>query len=199
MLEGCSDVQFLEVTCSYNWQCTAVAALLREELSVMAWNSGDEDLSNFNQDEAVRNIAASLRDNTHLKDLTLIDMDKTSLNHFDELLCDTSSIESIYNSNHTLEVISHDDQLGHNLEQCLLLNRNPDKTKVIRDKILRFYCVGEFAVSPFSCMAVSVLPGVLSQFGRNDKLSAIYRLLQCLPDLCNVSDRESCEHMTASG
>jgi hypothetical protein len=49
-------------------------------------------------------------------------------------------------------------------------------------------------------MVVSVLPEVLSQFGRNDKLSAIYRLLQSIPDLCNVSDRESCEQhiVTAS-
>jgi hypothetical protein len=56
--------------------------------------------------------------------------------------------------------------------------------QVIRKKILRYYFVGEFDVSSLSSMAVSVLPEV-----EVIKLSAIYRLLKCIPDLCNVSDR----------
>jgi hypothetical protein len=61
---------------------------------------------------------------------------------------------------------------------------------VIRDKIRQLYFVGEFDVSPFSDMAVSVLPEVVSHIEGKDKLSAIYRLLQGrLPDLCNPSDR----------
>jgi hypothetical protein len=60
---------------------------------------------------------------------------------------------------------------------------------VIRKKILRYYFVGEFDVSSLSSMAVSVLPEVISQINGKDKLSAIYRLLKCIPDLCNVSDR----------
>jgi hypothetical protein len=60
---------------------------------------------------------------------------------------------------------------------------------VTRNKILQFYFVGEFDLSPFSNMAVSVLPEVLSQIEGTDKLSALYRLLQGIPDLCNVHDR----------
>jgi hypothetical protein len=40
-------------------------------------------------------------------------------------------------------------------------------------------------------MSVSVLPKVLSQIEGRNKLSAMHRLLCCIPDLCNVSDRVS--------
>jgi hypothetical protein len=199
MLEGCSKVEELQVRCRNNSEFTAVAAFIGDPANVLRKLDIDLEHNLGIQDEAVRNIAASLRDNTHLKELKFHEVDVRTLRsygntHFDRLLCDASSIDSIVNSNHVLEVIYHERrEFSPFTEQCMLLNRNPDKNKVIRDKILGFYCVGEFSVSPFSGMAVSVLPKVLSQFGGNCNLSAIYRLLQCIPDLCNVSDRESCE------
>lgn len=113
-------------------------------------------------------------------------------------LCDISSIESIHNSNHTLHRLRVYGTRESTFEmRCLQLNENTDKAKVIRDKILRFYFVGEFDVASFSNMAVSVLPEVMSQikgYWRSegkDIHSAVYRLLKCIPELCNVSERAS--------
>ena len=131
-------------------------------------------------------------------------------NCFEKLLCDAASIERISNSNNTLVEFSYRIcRLNHSLadfgyyhtptiwekrpfvrvRQCLDLNRNEDKAEVTRNKILQFYFVGEFDLSPFSNMAVSVLPEVLSRIEATDKLSALYRLLQGIPNLCNVNDR----------
>jgi hypothetical protein len=83
--------------------------------------------------------------------------------------------------------------------QCLEFNReHHDKAKVIRDKILRFYFVGEFDVSPFVGMPLSVFPRIMSQI-KGDKQSAIYGLLQCIPQLCNVSVRELLQGLAISG
>jgi hypothetical protein len=64
---------------------------------------------------------------------------------------------------------------------------------VIRNKTLLHYFVGEFDVSPFVNIALSVLPEVMSQIEGENKHSAIFRLLRCISDLYNVSDRVCCE------
>jgi hypothetical protein len=79
--------------------------------------------------------------------------------------------------------------LQHLQKQCLERNKKEDKAKVIGNKILRFYFVGEFDISPFSNMALSILPEVVSRIEGDGKRSATYRLLKGIPDLCNVSDR----------
>jgi hypothetical protein len=106
----------------------------------------------------------------------------------DRLLCDVVSIETIENSNHTLENISVS---GHVLspfaKQCLELNKNENKAQVVH-KIRQFYFTGGFDLSPFSNMVASVLPEVVSKIDGKEKLSVIYRLLRCFPDLWNGSD-----------
>jgi hypothetical protein len=168
-------------------------------LSLNARHLEDQDLSNFDRDESIRDIVASLARNTNLKRISLIlDADLLETDIFDssKLLCDVSSFESISNSNHTLEHISlvgpstsRHQKLPKLASVCLWLNRNENKTKVIRDKILQFDFVGEFDVSPLVHMSIPVLPTIMSQIQGNDKHSATYRLLQCIPELCNVSDR----------
>lgn len=75
--------------------------------------------------------------------------------------------------------------------KCLVINENEDKAKVIRDKILLFYFDGDSDPSPFSSMALSVLPEVMSQIRGKNEQSALYRLLRCIPELSNVSSRAS--------
>lgn len=75
----------------------------------------------------------------------------------------------------------------------MALNTNEDKGKAIRDKILCLYFVGEFDVSQFASMPVSVVPEVMSQIEGDGKQSAMYRLLKCLPELRNVGERKSIE------
>ena len=131
------------------------------------------------------------------------------------LLCDTSSIESIRSSNHTLMFFPaaghEDDDSSDNFEgdedddspdnvirdklriinHCLKLSQNTDKNEVIREKIARYYFVGDFDVSPLAKLPVSVVPSVLGMIkGKKlDRQSAILRLLKSIPDLCNVGSR----------
>jgi hypothetical protein len=192
-MEGCSKVGELLVTCHHNWQCIAVAALLQDPANLVSKLS--MKLRSLDPEQVVADISESLVGNTTLKRLNI---DATWLDAgdcFDKLLCDVASIEKISNSNHIIERIFFFGQCtSSKLQQCLLLNENENKNEVTRDKILRFYFVGDFDLSPFSTMAVSVIPEVMSQIQAKDKISAIYRLLKCLPELCNVSGRVSCEH-----
>jgi hypothetical protein len=151
-------------------------------------------------EQALRVISSSLVGNTQLKSVEIrfwtLDLAADCFD-CDKLLCDVTSIDSISNSNHTFENISVVVRFaGHPFstlaKQCFELNKNTDKAKITRDKILRFYFVGEFDVAPFSNMPVSVLPEVMSQkIEGSDKNSAVYRMLQCIPELCNVSERVS--------
>jgi hypothetical protein len=116
----------------------------------------------------------------------------------DKLLCDVTSIKSLTNSNHTIKDISLVDNTSGRLtpstltHKYLLLNQNEGKAKVLRNKILWFYFVGAFDVSPFSGMAVSI-PEIICQIKGKAKRSAVFKLLKCIPELCNVSDRISSE------
>ena len=120
------------------------------------------------------------------------------------LLCDTTSIESICLSNHTLielqpflesevrfDVFSEQEVKFGIIVDSLRLNRNSNKNRVIREKISRYYFVGNFDVSPFVKLPVSVVPSVLGMIkGKKlDRQSAIFRLLKSIPDLGNVGSK----------
>jgi hypothetical protein len=201
VLEGCTRVNVLKMTCKYNSQCTAISALLRNPAYVLNGLEVDffsrTNSSRLDAEQAVRDISTSLVENIFLRTLGI---DGTrNFRHLivfdsDKLLCDISSIESISNSNHTLECIDvFRNTLSTLTEQCLELNKNIDKAKVIRNKTLRFYFTGKFDVSPFVKMPLSVLPEVMGQIEGNGKQSAIFRLLQCMPEMCNASERKSLE------
>ena len=107
-------------------------------------------------------------------------------------LCDASSIIGIRASNHTLEMIECLNDHSPLVEDCLKLNTNASKNTVIKTKIARYYFVRDFDISPFANMPVSVLPEVLSLIRgeiNTDQQSAIFRVLRCIPELCNVSSR----------
>jgi hypothetical protein len=209
MLEGCANVRVLEVKCEHGCQCTAVAALLRDPARVIEELNVDFNPERLDLEQVMRDIAVSLVGNTHLKSLDMVSIG----NHGDDvwdcfddyfghrLLCNASSIWSIISkSNHTLELenISFADFAGRPTEgyrsktlEELNKNDNSDKKEMaIRNKILQFYFVGEFDVSPFDSMHISVLPEVMGQIEGNDKQSALYRLLHCMPELSNVAARK---------
>lgn len=109
------------------------------------------------------------------------------------MLCDVSSIESIRQSNHTLNHLSlivrdydnqyissefaFNDVLADNeddaalfIKRCLKMNQNKNKEKVMQDKILRFYFRGNFDMSPFQSMKFSILPDLLSNINKIDRV-----------------------------
>ena len=207
MLSGCSTCDLLLLLCKTNWHVTALAAMLENPATVVVYlvamvfhtNHVPGDLS-FDYPRAAREITTSLEKNMHLESVyfgpsslspggaflpppaivSQINMD------MEKLLCNISTINDIINSNHGISFLcmGNFDPMGNGnveqLRQCLELNRNEDKAEVIRNKILRFYFVGEYDVSPLAKMSLSVLPEVISQIGGDNKHSAIYRLLRLL-------------------
>ena len=95
--------------------------------------------------------------NGKLKKLCLHYFYNEDMGLMEKPLCDTTSIEHIYNSNHTLEIMENylseraPEFLIHNL---LELNTNKKKEKVIQTKIARYFFIGDFDLSPFLNMNV---------------------------------------------
>ena len=108
------------------------------------------------------------------------------------VLCNKSSADTIYNSNHSLEKIGWDDNfLPDNLVEYLKTNRNKDMRDVARQKIIKDYfsCrtnnIGEFVTKD-----MGVLPHVMSWMGRNNiGHSLLYSLVRSLPDLFDAGSK----------
>lgn len=194
-----SSVKILDVPGKHDWQCTEVAALLRGPAKNVIRELRMGFLHFRNALDQKEDMTTNIALNNYLcfagkrASHQILDLEK--------LLCNSSSLESISNSNHTLECVTLVREglspylLGKRAEKYLEFNRNPDKTKVIHDKIRWFYFVGQFDVSLFLDLPASILPEVMSKIKGKDKLklSAVYRLLQSIPYLCNVSQRLSSE------
>eukprot|EP00956_Cyclotella_meneghiniana_P022856 scaffold43639_cov15-Cyclotella_meneghiniana.AAC.1 len=92
----------------------------------------------------------------------------------------------------TILPFDFDDEDVFTVGDCLSLNENPDKDKVKREKIARYYFVGDFDVSPLARLPMSVVPSILGMIkcDKLDRQSAIFRLLKSFPDLCNVDSTE---------
>jgi hypothetical protein len=137
-------------------------------------------------------IVASLAVNTTLRHLMVVNIQGV-VDQFDNLMCDSSTVEHICNSNHTIEAIyvldDPPDISAHTIE-CLKLNMNENKNKVVQNKIMQYYFAGRFDLAPFVSMPVSVIAAVMScGEGMNNKQTAIFELLRGIPQLCNVSSR----------
>jgi hypothetical protein len=210
IVSACTGVETLWVMCRQDYQCTALAALLRNQTAILQClhvpfphyephpHSGN---SGIDKRLALGNISSSLVGNTKLRYLYFRINDGLATHEFDNILCDSSSLLSIHNSNHTLELNSST-QLTRFTEECLKLNKNANKSKVVQIKIIQYYFLGDFDMTPFASMPLSVLPEVMSLSvgeGMRNKQTSIFELLRHLPDLCNVSSRvDNPEHDTAS-
>ena len=135
-------------------------------------NVGDND---FGQ-KGLRIFASALVNNCSLKTLLLnvvdgaandhtVDIEQSSC-HFKELLCDTSSVNNIYLSNHTLRCFGKIDEmvLVPGDTQCYLdLNSSSeDKGVIAMSKILRHY--SHFKMQPFFEWELKALPLMISWF-----------------------------------
>jgi len=113
---------------------------------------------------------------------------------FSEVLCDTSSVNNTFLSNHRLILENHD-RFTTNLSSLLRLNLGTDKKQVATQKILRHHT--HLDMKPFLEWDLRVLPVAVSWFNRvrddarNDesnvdakKLSSIYQFVRALPIEC---------------
>ena len=105
----------------------------------------------------------------------------------EKLLCDTTSIEHIYNSNHTLEIT----------ENYYLSERSPE---ILTDNLFdlkkgfkqRLPGIISFWILTYLHLSIPLLSRVLAliEGEPTNQYSAIFRLLRTILNLCNVSSRE---------
>lgn len=138
----------------------------------------------------------------------LIDLDmkhNDELNEWDcqdicRVLCDTTCIESIYSSNHTLDVLLlpfyfRGEDILDEIASSLEMNHNEDKAEVARQKILKHHFSGWSStnVHVFTRMPEAVMPFAVGWIGRNNLgYSLMFNVVRDLPHLFDVRNG-SCE------
>jgi hypothetical protein len=196
IVSACSGVKDLEATYIYNSEmsadqfCARLAALLQNPSALLQSLTIYEHEADL--EICLEEFATSLVGNTKLRSLDISAASNyfDPVDAFDNLLCDSSSLTNICSSNHTLNTMEKSCDLSSRTQVCLKLNRNLNKNKVIQNKIMRFYFVGDFDLAPFASMPLSVLVKVMSVGEKTrKKKTAIFELLRGIPELCNVSSR----------
>jgi len=122
------------------------------------------------------------------------------------LLCNKTSIMDTYNSNHTLNFVSDDDEVkfvsnddeeSNELTSYLKLNENKDKADVARQKILQTHFStedGDSKIQEMLDMELEMLPAFIAWMGRSNSdtnwkgenvsgLSTMFNLMRKVPDL----------------
>ena len=148
-------------------------------------------------DDAVATFANALTNNRRLKEFHLPPLSEDSLQAFSKLLCDTTSVNATFLSNHTLSYLG-DEELNENamIRPLLDLNERDDKKEVEMIKILQ--CHDDFDMLPLFEWEFKVLPLVLEWLERASeyempedfdpnieerKLSTIYQFVRGMPVL----------------
>ena len=183
--------------------CEAIAALLRDP----NYNLRSLDLSgNDVHNDGATTLANALLNNTKLRILNLHGnlINQSVVDIFARVLCNTSSINKIYSSNHTFEQLglsSHG--VGYQLDSLLQLNRYTNKSHVAIKKILKYHPsidmepLFEWNMEGNGERDLKALPYVIAWFGRardavagteeggskifRRKLSAIFQFAQDMP------------------
>ena len=186
--------------------CTEIAKLLSDSLS----NLVEVSLAQNNIDnECVKILATALRNNKKLIALCLdrnINITRNGFDIFENLLCNTSSVNATYQSNHTLrflENVGHSVSMKSEIRNLMTeFNKIRNKSVVSMIKILRHhrhismepFFAWELKVFPIAIKwfdsALARFPDVLNfhnNFDNNQKtigkmkLSAIYEFARMLP------------------
>jgi len=162
-------------------------------------------------DEKASALADVLVGNTSLETLVINDLTSSGWRTFEKLLCDTSSINSTYHSNHTMIRILCSGEVPrpnlhrYNVKRYLEMNKHQDHVAIT--KILMHHPV--FNMKPFFHWKLKVLPVVLAWFekamsllrleemGDADeyKLKFGYLVREWLSE-CDTSKLESADHFS---
>ena len=146
--------------------------------------------------ECVTILANSLVGNSCLTKLVLKENDigLAGWKAFSPILCDTSSIETTYNSNHTLEdfgksYISSRLVLPEEVASLMRWNESQCKFMVVRRKIIEHHFMStEDNFDIFLDMELQVLPYVISWMGRDTSM-LLYQLFQKIPTLFEANTK----------
>ncbi|EJK47373.1 hypothetical protein THAOC_33908 [Thalassiosira oceanica] len=137
-------------------------------------------------DEGAAVLADGLRNNQRLTRMSLGDNNITERgwNAFSSILCDASSINATYNSNHTLRSLGGY-QIPQDVEMMLHLNKGKDKSRVAANKILQSH--RHLDMRPLFGWELGLLPYVvawLEHFAKSRpdlKLSSIFDFVRAMP------------------
>ena len=169
----------------------SIASLLRNPNSCLEQlrlgDVYDNGVNGVNIDDAVVAYARELVNNSSLKYLSFGNINvvtASGLNALSTLLCNKADINSIYTSNHTLQIVVSS-RGSRELSSYLKLNRNGNKAEVARQKIIRYHFTnGEDNMQEFADMELGLLPHALGWMCRNDTgLSLLYQLVRSMPSL----------------
>jgi len=152
-------------------------------------------------DEVATTLTSALLSNHTLTSLGIIDYHNPSITNegwkaFTKLLCDTSTVNSTFLSNHTLGYmfnLRHDCSFQNTLRPLLELNQRQDKKLVAMIKILQNH--NDFDMMPFFEWEFKVLPLMINWLERASttlgwdwwpnigprKLSSIYQFVRAMP------------------
>jgi len=134
--------------------------------------------SNNLDDEIISALTKSLVKNCRLRNLYIGEIlpSTSKLLAFSKLLCDKSSINSTYLSNHALNYLEHMNiSRGHSLQHLLTLNRRNDKKEVAMIKILKYH--NDFDMVPFFEWEFKVLPLIIDWFERASSINMPYFII----------------------
>ena len=144
-------------------ECTSMAHLLQdsrctmEELSIMPSNKSAFRIT----DDRPIVIANALAGNETLYKLDLgYFFPRFMLEAFFQIICNSSTINSTYTSNHTLCELEDYHSFGPGcvqLSQYLHMNSDDDKKAVARHKVLRHHFSGQFSMNEFEKMKPELL------------------------------------------
>ncbi len=104
---------------------------------------------------------------------------------FSNLLCDKSSIYSIYESNHTLESIGPESELPFDIASYLEMNQNENKAEVARQKLLHYHFLdGDVKLDYFLGLELNVIPHAIAWIVRDDTgLPLLHQLAKSMPSV----------------
>lgn len=150
---------------------------------------------NLLDDVALSSFAYSLAHNNVLKELYLDRNEGNTTNRgwdaFSNALCNKTSINATFNSNHTLRRIlqsANDSQLPSDVRILLQLNRENTTTEAARRKILDVhFSSGVFSMRPFIDMDLKVLPHAVAWMTRDEHGSSLlYKFVRNTTFLLNI-------------
>ena len=153
--------------------------------------STDDETPNIN-DEVAMSYANALVNNKSITTLDFGGEDNNTLtavgwDALANVLCNKTSIESIYSSNHTLYEVgywSSDSSNPTNLLSLLALNKDKNKSEVARQKIVQYHFTNDGKIEEFVDMEVCVMPHAISWIGRVSSLhSLLYNVVRGMPTL----------------
>ena len=147
--------------------------------------------------EVVTTLTRALVNNRTLTTINVYDNNETITDEgweaFSKLLCDTSTVNSTYLSNHTLTYVIGSTDARPSLKPFLTLNKRENKKEIAMIKILRHH--NDFDMMPFFEWEFKVLPLMINWFEKAStvdmegfeskigprKLSSIYQFVRGMP------------------